>query len=49
MTFKESDVLSPGDSPVTFNIGPCKVGLGICYDMRFFELAAIYRNQGIFM
>lgn len=46
MTFKESDVLSPGDSPVTFNIGPCKVGLGICYDMRFFELAAIYRNQG---
>nr|CAB3264338.1 omega-amidase NIT2 [Phallusia mammillata] len=44
--FQESDVLKPGNTFVTFNAGPCKVGLGICYDMRFAELAQIYAKEG---
>ena len=26
--------------------GECKVGIGICYDIRFAELAQIYAGQG---
>jgi len=26
--------------------GPCKVGIGICYDIRFAELAQIYAQEG---
>ncbi|KAJ8944931.1 hypothetical protein NQ318_013079 [Aromia moschata] len=46
ITFKESDVLRAGNELVTFNIEGVKVGLGICYDMRFEELAKLYRLQG---
>lgn len=46
ITFKESDILSPGNDFAVFNIGEIKVGLGICYDMRFEELAKIYRKMG---
>lgn len=45
ITFKESDVLSPGNSLGTFKIGECKIGIGICYDLRFEELAKLYRNE----
>lgn len=45
--FKESDVLTPGDSFTTFQINEhFKVGLGVCYDIRFDEMARIYRNKG---
>lgn len=43
--FKESEVLSPGENFSVFDTGFCKVGLGICYDVRFEELARIYRKQ----
>uniref|UniRef100_A0A8D8WRW1 omega-amidase n=1 Tax=Cacopsylla melanoneura TaxID=428564 RepID=A0A8D8WRW1_9HEMI len=46
ITFKESEVLSPGNSFSMFNNGICNIGLGICYDMRFPELAQIYRKKG---
>jgi omega-amidase len=47
ITFKESDVLSGGDQLVTFDTDWCKVGLGICYDVRFFELAELYRKKDV--
>ncbi|KAJ8965944.1 hypothetical protein NQ314_003829 [Rhamnusium bicolor] len=46
ITFKESDVLQAGNELVTFDFNGIKVGLGICYDLRFEELAKLYRLQG---
>lgn len=39
ITFFESDVLSPGNSPTIFETEFCKIGVGICYDLRFGEYA----------
>lgn len=47
ITFKESDVITPGHELVTFCMDGVKIGLGICYDMRFGELAKLYRLQGV--
>ncbi|XP_064377130.1 omega-amidase NIT2 isoform X1 [Dromaius novaehollandiae] len=44
--FKESETLSPGNSFSMFDTPYCKVGLGICYDIRFPELAQIYGQKG---
>ncbi|CAG9807714.1 unnamed protein product [Chironomus riparius] len=46
MTFRESDSLSPGNELTIINIKDFKIGLGICYDVRFEELAKLYRKQG---
>lgn len=46
ITFKESDSFSPGNDVTTFETDKCKVGLGICHDIRFPELANIYRKLG---
>ncbi|XP_046615767.1 omega-amidase NIT2 isoform X1 [Neodiprion virginianus] len=46
MTFKESDILTAGNELLTFHIKNWKIGLGICYDIRFEELARLYRNLG---
>lgn len=46
ITFKESDVLSSGNELATFTIDDIKVGLGVCYDIRFEELAKLYRLKG---
>lgn len=46
ITFKESDVLSPGNELGIFKIDNFKVGIGICYDLRFPELTKLYRNEG---
>lgn len=46
MTFKESDVLSPGDSFTSFSTDKCNVGVGICYDIRFAEMGIVYRDLG---
>jgi len=46
ITFTESEVLSPGSQPTTFSTPWGEVGLGICYDIRFAELAQLYRDRG---
>ena len=46
MTFKESDALNPGNSFTTFPTPWCEVGVGICYDIRFAELAQVYAQKG---
>ena len=45
MTFKESDALSPGNNFTTFTTPWCEVGLGICYDIRFAQLAQVYAEK----
>lgn len=44
--FKESDVLSAGNKLTILDVDGFKIGIGICYDIRFEELARIYRNKG---
>ena len=47
ITFKESDTLSAGDSVTTFEMEPFgRVGVGICYDIRFPEQAMLMRSRG---
>lgn len=44
--FKESEYITPGDHITVFNSEFGKMGLGICYDMRFPEQALIMANKG---
>lgn len=46
ITFKESDVLTPGDSVVTFSVEGLTIGIGICYDLRFPELTRAMVDKG---
>lgn len=46
MTFFESDTLTPGSHATTFSVGGRKVGLGICYDIRFHELFIAMADSG---
>jgi omega-amidase len=46
ITFKESDSLSAGDQLAVFNVRDFKIGVAICHDIRFEELAKIYRKKG---
>ena len=46
MTFKESEVLSPGSGFSSFETDfGAKIGIGICYDIRFPDLAQIYSRD----
>jgi len=47
MTFKESLTLSPGDGPTVVDTPAGRLGVGICYDIRFPELAMIYAKRGV--
>ena len=44
--FFESETLSPGNSVTTFPTPFCTMGLCICYDFRFPELARLMVDQG---
>lgn len=44
--FKESDTLSAGNRVTTFDTEFCRMGLCICYDFRFPELARLMADQG---
>jgi omega-amidase len=49
ITFKESDVLSPGSKLTIVDLPPYGlVGIAICYDVRFPELAMIAARKGCF-
>ncbi|KAK1148579.1 Omega-amidase nit3 [Aspergillus melleus] len=49
MSFCESDTLAAGDNITVVDLeGYGRVGLGICYDMRFAELSTIAARQGAF-
>ncbi len=51
MTFKESETLTGGstftvcDTPYGTSDAPLKIGVGICYDIRFPEIASICARQ----
>lgn len=48
--FKESEVLSPGNKVTIVDLPEYgKIGLAICYDVRFPELATISARKGAFM
>lgn len=44
--FREAETLSPGNDLTTFNTPFCKIGVGVCYDLRFPELASLYGKMG---
>lgn len=44
--FQESETLSPGNSFSVFDTPLCRIGIGICYDIRFAEMAQIYARNG---
>lgn len=46
VSVQESEFFNKGDTPITFQLGKFKIGLGICYDIRFPEMASLYRKQG---
>lgn len=46
ITFSESKVLSEGTLPSHFDIDDFRIGLGVCFDLRFPELALHYSQQG---
>ncbi|KAJ7135041.1 carbon-nitrogen hydrolase [Mycena crocata] len=46
ITFKESETLTGGTSTNFFDTEFARIGLGICYDVRFPELAMISARQG---
>lgn len=46
VTFKESETLSPGESITVVDTDAGRLGIGICYDIRFPELAQLYAQRG---
>ncbi|WP_312700744.1 carbon-nitrogen hydrolase family protein [Sedimentibacter sp.] len=44
--FKESDTLTPGMDVDVFDTEFCRMGLAICYDIRFPELARLMVSEG---
>jgi len=45
--FVESETLSAGNSLTILDTEFCKIGVGICYDIRFAEMALLYCAQGV--
>lgn len=43
---KESDIVQPGEKMTVLSTRFCKIGVGICYDIRFAEFAMAMRREG---
>jgi len=43
--YREANGMTPGNTLNTFQLDRFKVGLGICHDIRFPEMAELYRKQ----
>lgn len=48
-TYRESDTYEAGDQPRIVDVQGRKLGLSICYDLRFPELYQQYQRQGVEM
>ncbi|KAH9619146.1 hypothetical protein KSS87_021706 [Heliosperma pusillum] len=46
ITFKESQTLTAGETPTVVDTDVGRIGIGICYDIRFQELAMLYGARG---
>lgn len=46
VSFRESDTVKPGEKIVDFDTEYCKMGLAICYDIRFPEIYRILALRG---
>ncbi|KAF5743165.1 Nitrilase/cyanide hydratase and apolipoprotein N-acyltransferase family protein isoform 1 [Tripterygium wilfordii] len=46
ITFMESKTLTAGETPTVVDTEVGRIGIGICYDIRFQELAMIYAARG---
>ncbi|ONK65360.1 uncharacterized protein A4U43_C07F36310 [Asparagus officinalis] len=46
ITFKESKTLTAGQNPTIVDTDVGRIGIGICYDIRFQELAMLYAARG---
>ena len=46
ITFKESDTLNAGNTFTTFDTEYGRIGVGICYDLRFPEQSMLMREEG---
>ncbi|WP_090551112.1 carbon-nitrogen hydrolase family protein [Natronincola ferrireducens] len=46
ITFKESDILASGEGITVVDTEFCKIGIAICYDMRFPELMRLMALKG---
>ena len=47
ITFQESETLTQGESFTVVDTPACRMGIGICYDLRFPELAMVYAQRGV--
>ena len=46
-TFRESDTLTAGQTLTVVDTAVGRLGIGICYDIRFQEMAMIYAQRGV--
>lgn len=46
-TFRESDTLTAGQALTVVDTAAGRLGIGICYDIRFQEMAMIYAQRGV--
>jgi len=47
IVFKESDKLNPGKDITVVDAGICKIGIAICYDVRFPEMFRVMALRGV--